>query len=203
MFTLKGRQDAFRLLLPKEFLYKDIEEKYTNILKEKKSFITSPIDFINETIQQVDVLGFQNATYQQMQSRTGIKPMIDMNRQRQNEFLYPATEETYRSENSPISLTDKTFNIRFRHTLGYLNYFIIFENFWYMYSRDMKYSDMMHDIYIDIFNEIGEIYCKIHLIDPIINSMDMLSFNFTQPVAASESFQVEFKYSDFEFDFTR
>jgi len=129
--------------------------------------------------------------------------MIDMNRQRQNEFLYPATEETYRSENSPISLTDKTFNIRFRHTLGYLNYFIIFENFWYMYSRDMKYSDMMHDIYIDIFNEIGEIYCKIHLIDPIINSMDMLSFNFTQPVAASESFQVEFKYSDFEFDFTR
>jgi hypothetical protein len=203
MLALKGRQDLFRLLLPKEFLYKDIEEKYTQILKDKKSFITSPIDFINETIQHVDVLGFQNGTYQQMQSRTGIKPMIDPSRQRQNEFLYPATEETYRSENSPISLTDKTFSIQFRHTLGFLNYFIIFENFWYMYSRDMKYSDMMHSIYIDIFNEIGEIYCKIHLIDPIINSMDMLSFDYTQPVASSQNFRVEFKYSDFEFEFTR
>ena len=31
MFNLKGRADGFRLLLPKEFLYKDIEAKYAEI----------------------------------------------------------------------------------------------------------------------------------------------------------------------------
>ena len=165
-----------------------------------KGKVINPIDFINESIQKVEVLGFQNGTFQQMQPRTGT-PTIDPTRIKQNAFAYPATEETYRSEVSPIALTDKTFNIEFRHELGYLNYFMIFENFWYMYSRDMKYSDLMHHIYVDIFNEIGEVYCKIDLIDPMINGMDMLSFDFTQPIASSQTFRVEFKYSNFNFDF--
>ena len=201
MFTLKGRQDGFRLLLPKEFLYRDIEIKYAEILKQKKGFFVNPIDFINESIQRVQVLGFNEAAFMgQQQTRTGT-PTFNYNRIEQNEFQYPATEEAYRAPTSPIGLTDKTLNIEFKHQLGFLNYFMIFENFWYMYSRDMKYSDMMHNIYIDIFNEIGEVYCKINLIDPIINGMDMLNLDFTQPVAQSQSFKVEFKYSNFEFKF--
>lgn len=202
MLSLRGRRDNFRLLLPKEFLYKDIEEKYAIILQEKKGMFVNPIDYINETIQRVQVLGFQEAAFTgQQQPRVGTQPMIKPWRQRANEFQYPSTDVAYRSPVSPIALTDKTLNIEFRHTLGFLNYFIIFENFWYMYSRDMNYSDMMHDIFIDIFNEIGEVYCKLHIIEPQINSMDMLDLDFTQPVAASQSFKVEFKYSNFEFQF--
>ena len=201
MLSLRGRKDCFRLLLPKEFLYKDIEEKYAIILQEKKGMFVNPIDYINETIQRVQVLGFQEASFQQQQPRTGTKPMIKPWRQRQNEFQYPSTDVAYRSPVSPIGLTDRTLNIEFRHTLGYLNYFIIFENFWYMYSRDMNYSDMMHDLYIDIFKEIGEVYCKLHIMEPQINSMDMLDLDFTQPIAASGSFKLEFKYSNFEFQF--
>lgn len=201
MLSLPGRQDAFRLLLPKEFLYKDIEEKYTKILQSKKGIFLKPIDYINETIQRVQVLGFQEASFQHQQPRVGVTPMINPNRQKQNEFQYPSADVAYRSPVSPISLTDRTLNIEFRHTLGFLNYFIIFENFWYMFSRDMNYSDMMHQISIDIFNEIGEVYCKLNIIEPMINGMDMLAFDYTQPVAASQSFKVEFKYSNFEFQF--
>ena len=52
-------------------------------------------------------------------------------------------------------MTDKTFNITFRHTLGYLNYFMLFENFWYQFSRDMNYDDLPQRFMIDIYNEIG------------------------------------------------
>lgn len=201
MFTLKGRKDAFRLLLPKEFLYKDIEEKYSKILQDKKGYFYSPIDFLNESIQRVQVLGFNEAAFMnQQQMKTGY-PIINQNRIEQNEFPYPATEEVYRSPASGIGLFDKTLNIEFKHQLGYLNYFMIFENFWYMYSRDLNYSDIVHNFYIDIFNEIGEVYCKIQLMDPIINGMDMLDFDFTQPVAQSGSFKVEFKYSNFSLNF--
>ena len=31
--------------------------------------------------------------------------------------------------------------------------------------------------------------------------MDMLSLDYTQPVAQSQSFKVEFKYSNFDFEF--
>lgn len=200
MFGLKGRQDGFRLLFPKEFLVPQIEEKYTKILSDKHGYYLTPIDFINESIQKVNVLGFQNATVQQQQSSRG-EPTIDPSRVEQNKFLYAATDYNYRNGVSPISLTDRTFNVTFRHSLGYLNYFILFENFWYQFARDMKYDDLMQRLSIDIINEKGSIYSRIVLFYPLINSMDMLEFDYSQPIAQSQTFNVEFKYSDFDFEF--
>lgn len=201
MLALKGRQDGFRLLFPKHFLHETIEEKYTKILKEKHSYFLDPIDFINETIQRVEVLGFQNATIQQDQSSRGDQPLINSRRVKENDFLYPQAPFSYRSEVSPIALTDMTLNVEFKHTLGYLNYFIIFENFWYMYSRDTQTKEINDYLYVDILNEIGSVYSRIKLMHPLINAMDMLSFDYTQPVAQSQTFKVEFKYSDFDFEF--
>lgn len=201
MFTLRGRQDGFRLLLPKDFLCPEIEEKYTKILKEKHSFFTTPIDFINETIQKIEVLGFINGTIQQQQSYRGEQPLIKPNRIKQNDFMYPSGDYSYRSEVSPISLMDKTLNVTFRHTIGFLNYFILFENFWYLFSRDTNYDEITDRFSVDIINEKGSIYSRIILYHPLMNGMDMLSLDYTQPVAQVQSFNIEFKYSNFDFEF--
>jgi hypothetical protein len=37
--------------------------------------------------------------------------------------------------------------------------------------------------------------------DPVINSIEMLDLNYTQPVAQSQTFKVEFKYSNFDLEF--
>ena len=201
MFGLKGRQDAFRLLFPKEFICPEIEEKYAKILKEKHGYLLTPIDFINESVQRVEVLGFTNGTVQQQQSTRGARPMIDQNRVEQNKFMFPSIDFNYRSPSSPLSLTDMTLNVEFRHCLGYLNYFLLFENFWYLFSRDRKYSEIIEYFTVDIFNEIGSIYARIILYHPLINGMDMLSFDYTQPIAQSQTFKIEFKYSNFDFEF--
>ena len=201
MFGLKGRQDGFRLLLPKEFLVPDVEEKYGEILKKKLGYFDSPIDFLNETIQKVNVLGFQNGTIDQDQPTKGAEPTFKPNRIESNKFQYGGSMFTYRASTSPIALTDKTFNITFRHTLGYLNYFMLFENFWYQFSRDMNYDELPQKFSIDLFNEKGEIYSRVTLFYPMINSMDMLEFDYTQPVAQSQTFNIEFKYSNFDFEF--
>ena len=104
-------------------------------------------------------------------------------------------------EKIPVSLTDRTLNIEFRHTLGYLNYFILLENFIYLYCRDTRTGSMFKNIDIDIFNERGEVYSKIVLMDPIINGMDMLDFDYTQPIAQSGTFKIEIKYSNFDYEF--
>ena len=201
MFGLKGRQDGFRLLLPKEFLVPEVEEKYAGILKEKLGYFDSPIDFLNETIQKVNVLGFQDGTMTQDQPVKGAEPTMKQNRIKQNQFQYAGSQFNYRSGVPPIQLTDKTFNITFRHTLGYLNYFMLFENFWYQFSRDMNYEDLPQRFTIDLFNEIGSIYSRVSLFYPMINSMDMLEFDYTQPIAQSQTFNIEFKYSNFDFEF--
>ena len=196
MLGLKGRQDAFRLLLPKNFLVEEIEQKYTEILREKRGYFLTPIDFVNESIQKVNVLGFQ----QQQQSK-GAEPTLLANRIEQNKFTYAGSDFNYRSATSPIALTDRTFNITFKHTLGYLNYFILFENFWYQFSRDMKYDKLPHSFFVDMFNERGSIYARIELLYPMIDSMDMLEFDYSQPVAQSQTFNIQFKYSNFDLQF--
>ena len=200
MFSLKGRQDGFRLLLPQEFICDEINDKYAKILQNQKSFFTKPIDFLNETIQRVQVLGFSDGTVNQPQPGIG-HPLIDPNRVKQNKFLHTATDFTYRSEVNPLQLIDKTLNITFRHTLGFLNYFLLFENFWYLYSRDKQYKDISFTFNIDIINQNGQVYSKIVLYDPIIHGIDMLDLDYTKPVADSQTFTVIFKYSNIDYQF--
>jgi len=200
MFTLNARQDLFRVTLPDNFIVNDINKKYAKIIKSNKSFITKPIDFLNETIQGVQVLGFVDSTVQQLQSGNGY-PIMNPNRKIQNEFMHTATDYTYRSEKNPLALIDKTLNIYFRHTLGFVNYFLMFENFFYLYSRDMSYKKMIDQIPIDIINNHGEIYSRILIMDPVINSIDMLDLNYNSPNETMNTFKVEFKYSNIDYQF--
>ncbi len=195
MFTLANKKDGFRLLLPKDFLLPDIQKKYGNIIRKKRSFYVNPIDFLNETIQTVDVLGFQNATITQDQPSKGTTDKDT------DEFLFPSAPYSWRNPQSPLSIIDMTLNIQFRHTLGYLNYMMIYENFLLQYSRITTYDELPDAFYVDLFDEKGVIYARLKLVYPIINAMDMLNFDYTQPIAQNESFKVEFKYSNFDFEF--
>lgn len=201
MFTLKARKDGFRILLPKDFLCDEILEKYSKILKSKKSFLINPIDFLNETIQKVQVLGFNDATFQQQQTAIGKSITNNPDRFNQNKFLHTASDHTYRSEVNPLQLIDKTLNITFKHTLGYLNYFMIFENFWWLYSRDKQYKDMRMEFAIDLLDNTEKVYSRIVIHDPIIHGIDMLDFDYSQPIAQSETFTVIFKYSNIDYQF--
>lgn len=200
MLSLRGRQDKFKILLPKEFIPKEIEEKYSKILREQHSFINKPIDFLNETIQKIEVLGFNDATVMQDFTRHG-EPMINPDRKAQNYFPHASASVVFRAAKNPESLIDKSLNITFRHTLGYLNYFILFESFMFLYSRDMQYSNLPKFLSIDLFNHKGSVYSRIILNNPVIDGMDMLSFDYTQPIAQSQTFDVIIKYSDFEYQF--
>ena len=200
MFTLNARQDLFRLTLPDDFIVKEINEKYSKIINDNKSFVRRPIDFLNETIQSVQVLGFVEGTVQQQQSAKG-NPIINQNRKLENNFMHTSTDYSYRSEKNPLALIDKTLNIFFRHTLGFLNYFMIFENFFYLYSRDRKYKEMPDQIPIDIMNNRGEIYSRIVVIDPVINGIDMLDLNYNAPNETMSTFKVEFKFSNIDYQF--
>lgn len=200
MLGLKGRQDKFRLQFPKDFLLPEIEEKYTKVLTEKHSFIVSPIEFLNESIQGIQILGFTGASMQQQQSNIGTASTANQNT-RKLTMMHTFNDQTYRSEKNPVALIDKTINVIFRHSLGFINYFMLFENFFTQYARGTSYDDLIKQISIDIMNERGEIYARVFLTGPIIDAMDMLDLSYTQPIAQSQTFQVTFKYSNIEFQF--
>lgn len=202
MFSLPGKRDGFRLLLPDEFIPDEIQEKYTKILSDSHSFITKPIEFLNETIQKVEVLGFSSGTVAQQQTVHG-NPIRMPGRVEENWIQGGASDVNYRSVASPAALIDHTLNIDFRHTLGYVNYFLLLESFYYQYSRDTENLDKNLDyaFNVDLLNENGSIYSRIVLDKPVIDGMDMLQFDYTQPLAQSATFRCIFKYSNFDYQF--
>ena len=198
MFGLKGRQDKLRVRYPKEFLLQEIEEKYTKVLIEKHSFFVSPIEFLNESIQSIQILGFTGASMVQQQMGIESKYQNPTIKTRIHTF----NDHIYRSEKNPVALIDKTINIVFRHTLGFTNYFMMFENFFKQYDRETLNKEMtMAVLPVDVMNEYGEIYARVLIHGPIIDAMDMLDLSYTQPIAQSQTFQVTFKYSNIEFEF--
>ena len=47
----------------------------------------------------------------------------------------------------------------------------------------------------------GRAYSRIVIINPFIHAIDMLSFDYSQPVAQSQTFRVIFKYSNIDYQF--
>jgi hypothetical protein len=201
MLSVKARQDGFRLILPNDFIVNEINDKYAKILQEQHGFFYKPIDFLNESIQKIQILGFSEATVAQQQTGTGFPLNGDPRRIDQNKFLHTSTDFIYRSEVNPLQLIDKTLNVTFKHTLGFVNYFMLFENFWHLYARDTDNDESHFQFNIDILNSDGTVYSRIILYNPIINGMDMLDLDYTQPIAQSQTFQVTFKYSNLDYQF--
>jgi hypothetical protein len=60
---------------------------------------------------------------------------------------------------------------------------------------------MFDQIPIDIINNRGEVYSRILVIDPIINGIDMLDLNYNAPTETMQTFKVEFKFSNIDYQF--
>ena len=52
-------------------------------------------------------------------------------------------------------------------------------------------------------NGKGSIYARINIKDPVIDGIDMLDFDYTQPIAQSQTFNMIIKYSDFDYEFVQ
>lgn len=200
MLSLNANKDNWQLIFDSDFVPEEIKNKYTKVLSLKKSFITDPVSFVNESVQKIQVLGFSGASFQQQQTTVGY-PLRDQTRTAENYFQHPASDVNYRSVANPIQIIDKTLNVQFRMDQGFLNYFIIFESFFYKYCRDTTYEDLDQFFVINIYNELNEVYCRIKLYHPIIDSMDMLDLDFSNVKPTQDAFQVVFKYTNIEFEF--
>ena len=200
MLSLNANKDNWQLIFDHDFIPEEIKNKYTKVLSLKKSFITDPVSFVNESVQKIQVLGFNGASFQQQQTTVGY-PLRDQTRTAENYFQHAASDVNYRSVANPIQIIDKTLNVQFRMDQGFLNYFIIFESFFYKYCRDTTYEDLDQFFVINIYNELNEVYCRIKLYHPIIDSMDMLDLDFSNVKPSQDTFQVVFKYTNIEFEF--
>lgn len=197
MLSLSPRYDLIKFHLPKSFIPKDIEEKYTALLNKDSYTLKSSIEYLNESIQSLTMPGISGITITQQQhgsnsikSGEGIKKSIN---------IEPMHEITYLSSGNPLEKIDKEFKVSFRLNQGLYNYFMLYETVFYYACRKERWKpeDIM---YIEILNEDGVVISKVKFIDVYIDGIDGLEFDYTKIDRESSSFDVTFKFNNIDFE---
>ena len=195
MLSLSPRYDLFKFSFPKDFLPKEILERYNKILNKDSAVIYNPIDYLNESIQGVDFPGISDLIIQQVQHG---KNNIDRNDNKIN--VEPAHDFSYVTADNPLSKINPEFKVTFRLNQGLYNYFMIYETiFYHICKPESKPSDPV--LYIEILNEDGTIISRIKFIDVHINGIDGLEFNYNKTERDSDVFDVSFRFNNIDFDF--
>ena len=194
MLSLSPRYDLFRFSLPKDFLPIEVEEKYAKIIGNNPGVITTPIDYLNESIQGITFPGISDIIVQQSQhSANSIKRSLGKIN------VEPKTDISYQTPSNPLDKIEHSFKITFRMNQGLYNYFMLYETIFYQICKPL---DKGHApvYYIELQNEVGEVTARILFKDVLLDGIDGLEFNFNKLERDAGTFDVSFKFNNIDFE---
>ena len=201
MLSLSPRYDLIRFHLPKTFLPNDIEEKYTKLLNTDSYTIKSAIDYLNESIQGVNMPGLSGLTVTQQQIGSNyIQPSDFKGGLGRRLNVEPVHEITHMTPANPLEKMDKEFKVTFRMNQGLLNYFMLYETAFYYACREFR-ADPESVMYIEIMNEDGTVVSRVKFIDVYIEGVEGLEFNYSKVEREANTFDVTFKFNNIDFEY--
>ena len=198
MLSLSPRYDLFRFHLPKTFLPKEVEEKYTTLLQKNNNTMHSAIDYLNESIQGVSMPGISELTKVQQQAgghnrltnATGVGHRLNVE---------PMHEITYVTAGNPLEKLEKEFKVTFRKNQGLYNYFMLYETAFYYACREFRWKPE-NVMFIEILNEEGLVVSKIKFLDVHIEGIEGQEFNYSKLERDADTFDVTFKFNNIDFE---
>lgn len=195
MLSLSPRYDLFRFSFPKDFLPKEVEEKYQKLLNKNQAVLTTPIDYLNESIQGINFPGISDILIQQQQHSSN-----DIKRGLGRINVEPKTDITYQSTTNPLDKINKEFKVTFRYNQGLYNYFMLYET---VFHQICKPIDRGHIpiLYIELLREPGVITSRILFKDVLIDGIDGLDFSYNKVERDSGTFDVTFRFNNIDFEF--
>lgn len=195
MLSLSPRYDLFRFALPKDFLPKEVEEKYARIINQNNAVITSPIDYLNESIQAINFPGISDIIVQQQQHSFN-----DIERKKGKINVEPKREMIYQTPANPLDRIEQSFKVTFRTNQGLYNYFMLYETIFYQICKPL---DRGHQpvFFIELLSETGTVISKIIFKDVLIDGVEGLEFNYSKIERDAGTFDVIFKFSNIDFEF--
>tara|TARA_Y100000385_G_C13073234_1_gene630081 strand:- start:1077 stop:1652 length:576 start_codon:yes stop_codon:yes gene_type:complete len=187
---LDSRSDLFRVEIPKVFLPDFIKNKYSPYIHRMPTIISDASDLINASIQTVTVpaVSFDPVT----QARSSIKSNPPNRRRGDN--------RTFRDSKDPNSLVEKTFTITFKLYDGFINYWILLEAFYYYYNPE-NFNTYTFDIPVRIHDSEGNLMYSIKYKDVLFTGMSQFELSYSDNIQQFKTFECNFTYNEFDFNF--
>lgn len=195
MLSLSPRYDLFKFSFPKDFLPKEVEEKYQKLLNKNQAVITTPIDYLNESIQGINFPGISDILVQQQQHSSN-----DIKRGLGKINVEPKTDITYQTTSNPLDKITKEFKVTFRFNQGLYNYFMLYETIFHQICKPIERGHIPV-LYIELLGGSGVITSRILFKDVLIDGIDGLEFNFSKVERETGTFDVAFKFNNIDFEF--
>lgn len=195
MLSLSPRYDLFRFSFPKDFLPNEVEEKYQKLLSKNQAVITTPIDYLNESIQGINFPGISDILIQQQQHSSN-----EIGRKLGRLNIEPKTDITYQTPSNPLDKINKEFKVTFRYNQGLYNYFMMYETIFHQICKPINRG---HEpvLFIELLSETGVVSSRIIFKDVLIDGIDGLEFNYNKIDRESGTFDVTFKFNNIDFEF--
>ena len=199
MLSLSPRMDLFRFVLPKDFLPAEVEEKYYKLFQQNAGVITTPIDYLNESIMGVSFPGISDINIVQDQHGSNSIKESNLGKGMGKINVEPKHEIVYTTPDNPLEKIEKEFKVTFRQNQGLYNYFMLYETIFYKICKPHLYPPV-DKLYIDILNEEGLSIARIVFADCHIDGIEGLEFDYTKLEREVGSFQVTFKFNNIDFE---
>ena len=202
MLSLSPRMDLFRFSLPKDFLPKEIEEKYYKLFQRNNSVIGSPIDYLNESIIGVSFPGMSDLNIMQQQhGGNSIERNNQVTKTQMGKInVEPKHDIVYKSTDNPLEKIEREFKVTFRQNQGLYNYFMLYETIFLQILKPYLYKPV-DKLYVDVLNEDGVAISRIVFWDCHFEGIEGLEFEYQKVDRESGQFQVTFKFNNLDFEF--
>ena len=175
---LNSRANLFQFSFTRKFIPQHIADKYKPYLNRiPGNLIEEPIDFINYTIQSLNLPGVSFEPVQQSQ--------------------YPGRQILFRNSLPVMELFQKEMTISFQLVDGYVNYWILLETLLHYYNFSTE-APFIEDQNINILDAEGNLMTTISLQKPIIKSISDLQVSFATNVAEFKTFDLTILYNQLD-----
>lgn len=195
MLSLSPRYDLFRFSFPKDFIPKDIEKKYNELLTRNAGVITTPIDYLNESIKGISIPGISDILILQQQHsyNDGIKGLGKIN-------IVSKREQIYQSTSNPLDKINPDIKVTFRMNQGLYNYFMLYEIVFHQICQPIN-NGHIPVLYVDLLNEDGISTARIKFFNVLIDGIDGIDFSYDKVERDSGTFDLSLKFSNIDFEF--
>ena len=193
--SLSPRYDLIRFALPKTFIPEEVEQKYTKYINKDSYVIKSAIEYLNESIQGINIPGLNGLTsVQQQHGRNG----ITHTGKRLN--VEPMHEINYLTPENPLEKMEKEFKVTFRKNQGLINYFMLYETAFHLACREFR-GDAESEMYLEILSEDGTAIAKVTFFDVHMEGIEGVDFNYSKIEREAGTFDVTFKFNNIDFEY--
>jgi hypothetical protein len=173
---LDARNNLFEFHFPRNFIPKEIADKYKPYLNRMPgNVIEDPLDFLNYTIQSVNLPGM------------GFEPVV--------QAQYPGRNISWRDTKPSQELFQKEFTVTFQLVDGYINYWMMMDtlNYYYKFSNGQKFIE---DLNLRMLDAEGHILVTAAIKRPLLKNIGELSMSFASNVAEFSTFELAITYNE-------